>query len=227
MDSSASINQGDKNNYQRIKDFIAGFVKSVVIGHNDTRIGLATFSSENSFRVHFNFSEYSATKELVNAVQGIPYDAGGTYMGAALTRIRTDIFSMAREGIPKILIILTDGKSQDKVSVPSKSLRDEGVHIISVGVGNAVYSELADMASEPDDENIYKATFDSLSNIFGTLQETVCKGNWIFRINTWVRLLFSGKGNLQKRFFASEHVRFLSLFLGHRITFSPFLLDFL
>ena len=134
---------------------------------------------------------------------------------------------MAREGIPKILITLTDGKSQDKVSVPSKSLRDEGVHIISVGVGNAVYSELADMASEPDDENIYKATFDSLSNIFGTLQETVCKGNWIFRINTWVRPLFSGKGNLQKRFFASEHVRFLSLFLGHRITFSPFLLDFL
>ena len=130
---------------------------------------------------------------------------------------------MAREGIPKILIILTDGKSQDKVSVPSKSLRDEGVHIISVGVGNAVYSELADMASEPDKENIYKATFDSLSNIFGTLQETVCKGNWIFRVNTWVRLLFSGKRNLQKRFFACQVFIIISWDQNNFFSFSPWL----
>ncbi|XP_022810428.1 cartilage matrix protein-like, partial [Stylophora pistillata] len=175
VDSSGSINQADKNNYQRIKDFIKGFVKAVVIGPNDTRIGLATFSSQNSFRVRFNFSEYYATHELVNAVQSIPYDAGGTYTGAALSTIRTHLFSMAREGIPKILIILTDGKSEDDVSGPSKSLRDEGVHIVSIGVGNAVYSELADMASEPDNKNVFNATFESLFNIFDTLQETVCK----------------------------------------------------
>lgn len=173
VDSSGSINQADKNNYQRIKDFIKGFVKAVVIGPNDTRIGLATFSSQNSFRVRFNFSEYYATHELVNAVQSIPYDAGGTYTGAALSTIRTHLFSMAREGIPKILIILTDGKSEDDVSGPSKSLRDEGVHIVSIGVGNAVYSELADMAS--DNKNVFNATFESLFNIFDTLQETVCK----------------------------------------------------
>lgn len=173
----------NRHNYQRIKDFIKGFVKSVVIGQNETRIGLATFSSRDLFKVQFNFSEYSTTEALVNAVQNISYDAGGTFTGGALNRIRTDLFNMAREGIPKVLVILTDGKSQDSITDPLKRVRDEGVHIISVGVGDAVYSELADMASEPDTENIFNVTFESLNNIFGSLQDSVCKGNLLFSVN--------------------------------------------
>lgn len=173
----------NRHNYQRIKDFIKGFVKSAVIGQNETRIGLATFSSRDLFKVQFNFSEYSTTEALVNAVQNISYDAGSTFTGGALSRIRTDLFKMAREGIPKVLVILTDGKSQDSITDPLKRLRDEGVHIISVGVGDAVYSELADMASEPDRENIFNVTFESLNNIFGSLQDSVCKGNLLFRVN--------------------------------------------
>lgn len=50
-----------------------------------------------------------------------------------------------------------------------KSLCDEGVYIILVGVGNVVYSEFVDMVFEFDNENIYKVMFDFFSNIFGIL----------------------------------------------------------
>lgn len=176
VDSSGSINAADSFNYQRIKDFIKGFIRSVVIGENNTRVGLATFSGQNAFTVRISFTDFFTTDALIDAVQMIPYDSGGTRTGEALDRIRTDLFSMAREGLPHILVVLTDGKSQDSVTAPSRRLRQMGVQIISVGVGDAVFEELADMASEPDSENIYDVTFESLGNLTGSLLESVCKG---------------------------------------------------
>ena len=176
IDSSGSINAADKHNFQRIKDFTKGFIKSVVIGQNDTRIAIATFSSEGNFKIRFNFTAYSTTESLLTATQDIPYDSGFTYTGEAITRMRTDLFVMAREESPAILIALTDGKSHDSVTLPSALLRDTGVHIISVGVGEAVYAELADMASDPDNGNVYDVTFTSLINLVGSLMGSVCKG---------------------------------------------------
>lgn len=148
----------------------------MVIGENNTRVGLATFSGQNTFTVRISFTDFFTTDALISAVQMIPYDSGGTRTGEALDRIRTDLFSMAREGLPHILVVLTDGKSQDSVTAPSRRLRQMGVQIISVGVGDAVFEELADMASEPDSENIYDVTFESLGNLTGSLLESVCKG---------------------------------------------------
>lgn len=143
----------------------------MVIGENNTRVGLATFSGQNTFTVRISFTDFFTTDALISAVQMIPYDSGGTRTGEAL-----DLFSMAREGLPHILVVLTDGKSQDSVTAPSRRLRQMGVQIISVGVGDAVFEELADMASEPDSENIYDVTFESLGNLTGSLLESVCKG---------------------------------------------------
>ena len=182
VDSSGSINMVHRHNYQRIKDFIKGFIKSVVIGQNDTRIGIATYSGQGNYKLRFNFTTYSTTETLVSAIQSIQYDAGQTFTGEALNSIRTDLFIMARNGVPKILIALTDGKSHDSVTLPSSRLRDSGVHIISVGVGDADYAELADMASDPDDGNVYDVTFISLSNLVGSLLQSVCNGICYFLI---------------------------------------------
>ena len=180
VDSSGSINMAHRHNYQRIKDFIKGFIKSVVIGKNETRIGIATYSGQGNFKTRFNFTAYSTTESLVNAVQSIPYDAGQTFTGEALTSISTNLFTVARYEVPKILIVLTDGKSDDSVTIPSSHLRNSGVHIISVGVGDADYAELADMASDPDNGNVYEVTFISLANLGGSLLQSVCNGRCYF-----------------------------------------------
>ena len=179
LDSSRSINDAGKRNYQMAKDFIKAIVKSVKVSQNDTRFGVATFSDSNLFSVRFNFSSYSTTTEIVNAIQGIPYDAAGPYTGNGLNRIRSELFPMARSGIPQILIVITDGQSQDSVTIPSRSLRNMGVHIMSVGIGNAVYGELANMATDPDNENIFRANFSSIHDLVGSMIENTCKGNFL------------------------------------------------
>ena len=56
--------------------------------------------------------------------------------GLALTYILENSFkpeSGSRPGVPKIGILITDGKSQDDVVPPAESLRDAGVELFAVG----------------------------------------------------------------------------------------------
>ena len=176
LDSSRSINSQGRMNYQILKDFIKAIVKSVKIGLNETELGVATYSDFNKFQLHINFSSYSNTSEIVKAVQRIPYDAGDTSTGNGLNRIRTELFSQSRNGIPKILIVITDGQSQDSVETPSSSLRAMKVNIMSVGIGDVVYTQLANMATDPDNQNVFTANFSSIHDVVGSIIENNCRG---------------------------------------------------
>jgi len=159
-----------------MKDFIKGIVKSFVIGPDDTTVAVATFASKSKFQIHFDFTKYDTITDIVNAIQDIPFYDGYTYTGDALDRLRTDLFPHARSDVPHILIVLTDGEARDKVKYPAERLHDMGVHIIAVGVGDADYKELEEIASGPDDENVFTTNFDSIVNLAGSIHEDVCKG---------------------------------------------------
>ena len=176
LDSSGSIQSSGEHNYQITKDFVKGIVKSFTIGPDDTTVAVATFSSKSKFRIHFDFTKYNTSADIVDAIQHIPYYDGYTYTGDALNRLRTELFPVARTGVPHILIVLTDGRAQDQVDDPSRRLRDMGVHIIAVGVGDADNKELEEIASDPDDENVFTTSFDSIVNLAGSILEDVCKG---------------------------------------------------
>lgn len=56
--------------------------------------------------------------------------------GLALTYVLENSFkaeSGSRPGVPKIGILITDGKSQDDVIPPAQSLRDAGIELFAIG----------------------------------------------------------------------------------------------
>lgn len=58
------------------------------------------------------------------------------FPGLALTYMLENSFkpeSGARTGIPKIGILITDGKSQDDVQPPAQSLRNAGIELFAIG----------------------------------------------------------------------------------------------
>lgn len=60
-----------------------------------------------------------------------------TFLGLALTYILENSFkpeSGARSNVPKIGILVTDGKSQDDILPPAESLRDAGVELFAIGI---------------------------------------------------------------------------------------------
>lgn len=58
-------------------------------------------------------------------------------VGLALTYILENSYkpeSGSRAGVPKIGILITDGKSQDDVKPPAKRLREAGIELFAIGM---------------------------------------------------------------------------------------------
>ncbi|MBN3321498.1 CO6A3 protein, partial [Atractosteus spatula] len=106
----------------------------------------------------------------------MPYLGGGTRTGLGLEylikkHLTEAAGSRASEGVPQIVIVLTDGRSQDDVIPPSAVLKLANVDMFAVGVQHAVEWELKEIASKPFDTHVYNV--DTFSALHGIVQELV------------------------------------------------------
>ncbi|XP_029308193.1 collagen alpha-1(XIV) chain [Cottoperca gobio] len=174
VDGSWSIG---RLNFRLVRMFLENLVNAFDVGIDKTRIGLAQYSGDP--RIEWHLNAFFTKDAVIDAVKNLPYKGGNTLTGLALTYVLENCFkpeSGSREGIPKIGILITDGKSQDDVIPPAESLRNAGVELFAIGVKNADENELHSIASEPDDSHVYNvADFNVMSSIVEGLTKTVCE----------------------------------------------------
>ncbi|KAM7382659.1 hypothetical protein PAMP_002381 [Pampus punctatissimus] len=174
VDGSWSIG---RLNFRLVRMFLENLVNAFDVGIDKTRIGLAQYSGDP--RVEWHLNTFTTKDAVIDAVKNLPYKGGNTLTGLALTYILENCFkpeSGSRVGIPKIGILITDGKSQDDVIPPAESLRDAGVELFAIGVKNADKDELRTIASEPENSHVYNvADFNIMSSIVEGLTKTVCE----------------------------------------------------
>uniref|UniRef100_A0A3B5BAD1 Collagen type XIV alpha 1 chain n=1 Tax=Stegastes partitus TaxID=144197 RepID=A0A3B5BAD1_9TELE len=174
VDGSWSIG---RINFRLVRMFLENLVNAFDVGFDKTRIGLAQYSGDP--RIEWHLNTFTTKDAVIDAVKNLPYKGGNTLTGLALTYILENCFkseSGSRVGIPKIGILITDGKSQDDVIPPAESLRNAGVELFAIGVKNADENELRSIASEPDDTHVYNvADFNIMSSIVEGLTKTVCE----------------------------------------------------
>ncbi|XP_032374920.1 collagen alpha-1(XIV) chain isoform X1 [Etheostoma spectabile] len=174
VDGSWSIG---RLNFRLVRMFLENLVNAFDVGIDKTRIGLAQYSGDP--RIEWHLNAFSTKDAVIDAVKNLPYKGGNTLTGLALTYILENCFkpeSGSRVGIPKIGILITDGKSQDDVIPPAESLRNAGVELFAIGVKNADENELFSIASEPDNTHVYNvADFNIMSSIVQGLTKTVCE----------------------------------------------------
>ena len=153
-------------------------VRSFTIGKDDTNVALVLYSKKA--QVVFKLDKYYKTDDIVQAIEKMSYPNGGTKTGYALDKVRKDVFKKIkkdRESVPKVVLVLTDGLSQDDVEDPAKKLRDEDATIISLGVGCCYDDqELKAMATDPDEQHVFEVSFSALSEIKGLVREQICTG---------------------------------------------------
>ncbi|CAH3196871.1 unnamed protein product [Porites evermanni] len=175
VDGSGSIEGQGSGNFQRAKDFVKSIIEEFDISRDGTNIAFVLFAS--SVQVVFSLNEFYNKADMQQAVQAVPYPAGGTKTGAGLDVVRSQILANLgdRSNLTNIVIVVTDGHSGDDVRAPSSRLRDMNVTIISVGVG-CCYDifNLKDMASDPDDDYVFEATFTTLDTIVGRMRQRIC-----------------------------------------------------
>ncbi|XP_072323011.1 collagen alpha-1(XIV) chain isoform X2 [Scyliorhinus torazame] len=173
VDGSWSIG---RLNFRLVRMFLENLVSAFNVDSDKTRIGLAQYSGDP--RIEWHLNQYSTKEAVLDAARNLPYKGGNTLTGLALTYILENNFKPeagARAGVPKIGILITDGKSQDDVLPPAKSLRDAGIELFAIGVKNADVNELKAIASEPDETHVYNvADFNIMNTIIESLTKTVC-----------------------------------------------------
>lgn len=78
----------------------------------------------------------------------------------------------------QVLIVMTDGISQDSVVKSSRALRNAGVRILALGIGTKFRrAQLNQMAANP--RYVFKAGFRSLHRVVRSIKRTACGGNYL------------------------------------------------
>ena len=133
-----------------------------------SKAGVVTFSynAEHSIRL----KDHDQMSSFMQAVDSIPLMGSTTRIDKALRLSQSELFSLsngARPGIPKLLILLTDGSQTQDVDAEDPSaianeLRKKGIKVIVIGIGSGVdQAELIQLGG--GDDNVFSAnTFEEL-----------------------------------------------------------------
>jgi len=94
---------------------------------------------------------------------------------------QTDLFDEEIPGrnvsVRDILIVITDGASDDDIAVSGFALKEDGVTIFSLGIDQYVRDELNEMASDPDSEHVFTIdVYDGLGPTMALLKDAIIRG---------------------------------------------------
>ncbi|KAG6930871.1 collagen type VI alpha 3 chain [Chelydra serpentina] len=175
VDSSWSIG---KEHFQLVREFLYDVIKSLAVGGNDFRFALVQFSGNP--HTEFQLNTYHSNQDVLSHISNMPYLGGGTKTGKGLeyliqNHLTKAAGSRASDGIPQIIIVLTDGRSQDDVALPSSVLKSADVNVFAIGVQDAMEGELKEVVSEPRDTHLFNLeNITALHAIVGDLVASIC-----------------------------------------------------
>lgn len=179
LDSSGSL----RNDYVTEKNFLKTLSSFIGVSEGQSRVSVITFSffAKLSIKLsdHYNVNSFTA------AVDAIPLMGYTTMIDRALLLAKRKMFAVengARYGVPKVLILMTDGTqtnhkgAEDPVHIANK-IRDMGIKLFVIGIGKGVNSnELIGIAG--NQKNVFTtASFSDLigENFLAKLMDATCE----------------------------------------------------
>ncbi|XP_072300234.1 collagen alpha-3(VI) chain-like [Eucyclogobius newberryi] len=183
VDTSWSMGE---ENFEHVRHFLLSTIRALyTTGGDSFRFALVQYNSKP--KTEFKLNTYQSTQGALSHIQAMSYHGGGTRTGLGLdfliqAHLTTASGSRAPNGVSQVVVVLTDGRSQDDVSEPARVLRMAEVKVFAVGVQDALDSELREMASEPYDTHVFSVdSFLALKDIIQDLVVGLCGAvtqNW-------------------------------------------------
>nr|XP_010341499.2 LOW QUALITY PROTEIN: collagen alpha-1(XX) chain [Saimiri boliviensis boliviensis] len=174
VDGSWSIGH---SHFQQVKDFLASVIAPFEIGPDKVQVGLTQYSGDA--QTEWDLNSLGTKEQVLAAVRHLRYKGGNTFTGLALTHVLGQNLQPAagmRPEAAKVVILVTDGKSQDDVHTAARALKDLGVIVFAVGVKNADEAELRLLASPPQDITVHNVLgFPQLGALAGLLSRLLCQ----------------------------------------------------
>ncbi|KAH0619101.1 hypothetical protein JD844_018769 [Phrynosoma platyrhinos] len=162
-----------------MRRFMIDIIHNLDIGPNATRVGVIQYSSQ--VQNIFSLKSFFTRAEMEKAINNIVPLAQGTMTGLAIQYVMNVAFT-TQEGarplhkkIPRVAVIVTDGRPQDRVTEVSAQARAAGIQIYAVGVQRADMNSLRAMASPPLEEHVFLVeSFDLIQQFGKQFQDKLC-----------------------------------------------------
>ncbi|KAL6464114.1 hypothetical protein MHYP_G00285050 [Metynnis hypsauchen] len=170
FDDSFSITDEDfKRMIQFIKDIIKAFIED-----DRAQVGVAKFSTHVS--AVFNFENYALKRNVDELMKDVSHSKGHTHTTSAIRYVLNDMFQESvgmRSKSQKLLVVITDGKSNDKDPLDTVISQAKKRGITRFAIGGHQYSrdELEEIASSTD----FVFTTESFSALANILKELTQK----------------------------------------------------
>ncbi|KAI5606554.1 collagen alpha-6(VI) chain, partial [Silurus asotus] len=170
VDGSGSIDPVD---FLKMKKFMNDIISKSIINKDSVQVGVVQFSSDA--KVEFALNKFSDKNEMQQAVNNMQQMNAGTMTGNALYFV-SKYFEQeegGRPSTPQILIVITDGESQDNVALDAEALREKGITIYSIGVLNANSTQLLEISGNQN--NVFmERDFDALNFLDKKILLKIC-----------------------------------------------------
>lgn len=179
MDSSGSLGL---TNYKRLKDTVGIMGKYFGISPMGSHAAIVLYSDNHLISARLD--QFSTQAQFQAIVDRLRYLSQRSRMDASLTAAHSRIFTKAgnaRNFLPKVAILFTDGQQtrfRDRVPLPdaAKRLRDRGVDIFVIGVGNGPSrSEMESMVVDKRNHVLRIKNFKTLKEQSEAIADRVCR----------------------------------------------------
>ncbi|XP_035685837.1 collagen alpha-1(XII) chain-like isoform X3 [Branchiostoma floridae] len=168
LDGSGSVSVAD---FDMVKQFVVAVVSTFTISLTDTRVGVLQYSDGSTLEC--NLGDHPDESSFASAVSTMTYQNGGTSTGAALEFAR-QMAAWRPAPVPRIMIVLTDGKSGDSVVAPAQALAADQVAVFAIGVGSFYRPELLQITNNNQGRVFELADFSAIAQNINRIARAVC-----------------------------------------------------
>ncbi|KFV97914.1 von Willebrand factor A domain-containing protein 2, partial [Eurypyga helias] len=148
VDASAGVGL---ENFLRLKGFVRSSCSHFSINRDVTQIALVIYGSKA--HTVFALDTYTSNSAVLQAVDQAPFLGGSASAGSALLQIYGDVMTVrkgARPGVTKVVVVLTNGGGMEGAAAPAQQLRDNGILVFVVVIGDAQRDTLLRVAGSPN-----------------------------------------------------------------------------
>ncbi|XP_034049361.1 von Willebrand factor A domain-containing protein 2 [Thalassophryne amazonica] len=144
LDASSGVGH---DNFDSLRDFVRSVSVQFDVNRDVTQIALVVYNLRAS--TVFNLDTHQTGSAVLEAVSKANYMGGVSSTGSALLHIHSNVLTVAngaRPGVNKAVVVVTDGSGGDDAVVPAQRIRENGVSLLVIGIGDAQGDRLLKIA---------------------------------------------------------------------------------
>ncbi|XP_063411126.1 collagen alpha-4(VI) chain-like [Mytilus trossulus] len=142
--------------FQKVLNFMTSLIERADIDSGLVRVGAALY--RESGVVIFNLKAYSTKKEVVEAIEKIPFNfkSSRANLASGINIVRDQMLADSagdRQDIPNGVVVITDSNSNinvDGIDEASNELKDAGATVFTIGIGLDNPNEVVSVASNQE-----------------------------------------------------------------------------